>query len=92
MSDKPEYNALKDNILAQYKRGNVCFMTIDGIMTCPMEEFVKQPLEGVLYDLNRDTATIMSFLDDPKWVNDLALTNVLKYLYNRVKELENGNQ
>lgn len=81
---------LKEKILAEYAKGNVCFRTEDGITTAKMEDFAKQPVEGLLYDLNRDRATITAFLDDPKWVNDLALTEVLKYLYNKVKELENG--
>ena len=37
---------------------------------------------------NRDRATITAFLNDPKWVNDLALTEVLRYQDKRIKELE----
>ena len=79
---------LKDRILEERKKGNVCYATIEGVMTISLEDFIKQPLEGMLYDMNRDGATIMTFLDDPKWVNDLCLTDVLTYYYNRVKELE----
>lgn len=79
---------LRDKILEEYKKGNICYRTIEGVMSCPIESFVKQPLEGMLYDLNRDRATVMSFLDDPKWTNDFALTVLLEHYYNRVKELE----
>ena len=71
---------MKERILEEYKKGNIVFLTIDGLRTCPISEFVQQPVEGLLYDLNRDSATILSFIDDPKWVNDYALTQVLKYL------------
>lgn len=79
---------LRDKILEEYKNGNISYRTIEGVMSCPIESFVKQPLEGMLYDLNRDRATVMSFLDDPKWTNDFGLTVLLEHYYNRVKELE----
>ena len=83
-----EKEELKEKILAEYAKGNVCYATIEGIMTSKLEDFIKQPLEGMLYDMNRDKATILTFIDDPKWVNDLCLTEILRYYYNRVKELE----
>lgn len=79
---------LRDKILEEYKNGKICYRTIEGVFSAKIEDFVKQPLEGMLYDLNRDRATILSFLDDPKWTNDLALTALLEYYYNRCKELE----
>lgn len=79
---------LRDKILEEYQNGKICYRTIEGVLSAKIEDFVKQPLEGMLYDLNRDRATILSFLDDPKWTNDLALTALLEYYYNRCKELE----
>ena len=79
---------IKEKVLAEYQKGNVCYRTVEGIFTAKMEQFVKQPIEGMLYDLNRDRATITAFLNDPKWVNDLALTEVLRYQDKRIKELE----
>ena len=78
---------IKDKILEEYRKGNVCFMTIEGINTEPVECFVQQPLSGILYDLNRDAATITAFLEDPKWVNDLALTKLLEYYYGENRKL-----
>ena len=79
---------LRDKILEEYKNGKICYRTIEGIFSAKIEYFVKQPLEGMLYDINRDRATVLSFLDDPKWTNDFALTVLLEHYYNRVKELE----
>ena len=62
--------------------GKICYRTEEGIYSMPMVEFVQQPLEGMLYDINRDRATVMTFLDDPEWVNNLALTELLEFYYN----------
>ena len=66
------------------------YADIEGLKSIKFEEFIKQPLEGMLYDINRNTATILTFIDDPKWVNDFSLTKLLEYYYNKCKEYENG--
>lgn len=83
-----EEKELASKILEEYKKGKICYRTIEGVFSAKIEDFVKQPLEGMLYDLNRDKATILSFLDDLKWTNDFALTVLLEHYYNRCKELE----
>ena len=45
-----------------------------------LEDFVNQPADGMLYDLNRNEAVILQFIDDPKWVNDFACAQVIRYL------------
>lgn len=50
-------------------------------------ELIKQPTGGLLYDLNRDQVTILSSLDDPKWVNDYASSMVIVELKNQIEEL-----
>lgn len=79
---------LKEKILEEMQQGRICYRTIEGVFSATLESFTQQPLEGMLYDLNRDRATILAFLDDPKWTNDLALTRLLEYYYNRCQELE----
>jgi hypothetical protein len=67
-------------------------MTIDGLQGGPIEDFVKQPIEGQLYDLNRDRATLYSMASENKnkrWINDLAFV----YLYEYANEIiENQRQ
>ena len=77
MSEKTE---LKDLILQKEKEGRVCFMGVDEIIEADLEDFIRQPIEGLLYDLNRNKQTILTFLDDPKWVNDHAVMLVITKL------------
>jgi hypothetical protein len=79
---------LKNVILDAWKDGYVVFASIDGLRKQKLEDFTQQPLDGILYDINRNAATILTFIDDPKWVNDFALTKLLEYYYNKCKEYE----
>lgn len=82
---------MRDIILSEWEKGNVVFATADGLRECRFEDFIKQPLEGMLYDINRDAATVATFLDNPKWVNDYALTKLLRYYYEENKRLKGEN-
>jgi hypothetical protein len=71
---------IKNLVLKMKEEGNVVFATIEGLMASPLKKFIKQPTEGILYDLNRDGATVMTFIDDPKWINDFAVSQVITEL------------
>lgn len=88
MSDKSKNIKIRDLIYANEKDGRVVFKTIDGLMVAKLDEFIKEPTEGMLYDLNRDKVTVSSFLDDPKWVNDYACALVIEALKKKIDELE----
>lgn len=85
-------NELLDEILSLRADDKIAFMTIEGLRYGPIADFVKQPLEGQLYDVNRDRATLYSMANENKnkrWVNDLALV----YLYEHANEvIENQRQ
>ena len=53
-----------------------------------LKEFVKQPIDGMLYDLNRGETVILTFIDDIKWINDFAATKVLRHFYEKTLELQ----
>ena len=75
-----EKENLKELILKKAKEGKVIFMTVEGPMETDLEEFIKQPTEGLLYDLNRDRVTVLTLIDDPKWINDFAVGLVITKL------------
>ena len=79
---------IKNKILEEYKKGNIVVASFDGLHGMPIVDFIKQPVEGMLYDLNRNEAVVLTFLPDPKWVNDYASSQVIRQLKKRIEELE----
>jgi len=83
-----ELESIRDNVISEWDKGNLVYADIEGLKSIKFEDFIQQPLNGMLYDINRDSATILTFIDDPKWVNDFALTKLLEYYYNKCKDYE----
>ena len=83
---------IKNKILKEYKKGNIVVSTFDGIVTAPLKDIINQPTEGLLYDLNRDEATILTFIDDPKWINDYACMAVIRELKKQLERQEDNNE
>lgn len=81
---------IKEIILKEYQKNNIVFATAEGLQCTQLSEFIKQPIDGMLYDLNRSEEVVLTFLPDPKWVNDYAVATVIRALKNRIYELENG--
>ena len=81
---------LKDKILEEYKNGNVVIATPEGLQGTKLSEFIKQPTDGLLYDLNRNEAVILTFIYDPKWVNDYAVCQVIRELKSKIEILESA--
>ena len=80
--------SIKELILEEAKNGFLVIAGFEGLQKAKLSEIVKQPVEGLLYDLNRDPVTILTFINDPKWVNDYASMQVIRLLHNKVEELE----
>lgn len=79
---------IKEKILEEYDKGNIVVATIESLQVMKISDFIKQPTAGMLYDLNRGEATVLSFIPDPKWINDFAVAKVIAALKERIKELE----
>ena len=77
---------LKDFILEQEKEGKIVVQTIDGLASMNLDDFINQPAEGILYDLNRNREIVLTYINDPKWVNDYAVGLVIKKLKEMIKE------
>ena len=86
-----KFERIKEIVLEQYKKGNVAlldpFMQINVI---PLKEFVEQPADGILYDLNRCESVVLTFINDPKWINDYAVATVIRELKRQIEELESA--
>ena len=77
------------------KQNRISFILFDGdVVSQDINKFTEQSLEGQLYDINRSEEMIKSFKDSDwskytqRWLNDLALVQLLEYYYNRCKTLE----
>jgi hypothetical protein len=77
-----KYKDFRDYILLKEKEGKIVITTTEGLMEVNLDEIIKQPVEGLLYDLNRDRATILTLIKDEKWVNDFACMKVIEKLKN----------
>ncbi len=83
-----ENREIKDIVTSEYAKGNIVINTLDGLRTIKVSEFIEQPASGILYDLNRDEVTILTFVKDEKWINDFALSKVVHELKKKIDWLE----
>jgi len=81
-----QYESFRDMVIEEYKKGNIVLSSIEGFMTMPILDFIKQPADGILYDLNRDEVTTLTFIKDKKWVNDYAVAKVIRLLKDKLDE------
>lgn len=81
-------DAMKKLILDKRRDGDVCFMGIEGLMCGDVNEFIKQPADGILYDLNRGIETTLTIMPEKRWINDLAVAVTITALKKRIAELE----
>jgi len=68
------------------KDGNVVITTIDGDTVIPLKELIKQPVSGILYDLNRDELTLISTVPAHRYTNDYATIQVIRELKEQLDE------
>jgi len=87
-----EISKIKDLVIQGYKEGNISVASGDGLQSMSLNEFIKQPIDGMLYDLNRGEGVILTFIDDIKWINDFAATKVLRAIHQQCQELKEENK
>jgi len=81
---------LRDLIVKESTNGNLIIAIQGTLVTVPLDLFIKQPADVILYDLNRSPEVVSAFLDDPKWINDYAVALVIAKLKQKISELENS--
>ena len=79
---------LKEAVLAEAAKGNVVLLTMEGLARTTLKSLMSQPIDGMLYDLNRNETVILTFLNDSKWVNDYATVQVIRALAQENEELK----
>ena len=80
MEDNQE---LLKKIIQEEKNTNICIMTAEGMKKIPINNFINQSAESILYDLNRDkstTTTIAKTAKGKRWINDYATAVVIENL------------
>lgn len=83
MSDT-QIQDIKETVLAEREKGNVVFWVLPGqLAIMSLEDILCQPVDGLLYDLNRIEEVVLTFIDDPKWINDFAVAQVIRKLVDR---------
>jgi len=80
--------SIKEKILAEYQKGNVVVSNFEGLQIAELKEIIKQPVDGLLYDINRNESVILTFIEDPKWVNDYASTQIIRELKTQLEEMK----
>ena len=82
-------NELKQVIKEQNALGNIVFADIDGLKTMPISDFISQPSDGILYDLNRNEATTyaLASTEDIRWINDIAVAQTIRELKKQIEIL-----
>jgi hypothetical protein len=78
----------KKLILDNRNKGRVSYMTWDGLYSAIVDEWIKQPAEGILYDLNRGIETTLTIMPEKRWINDIAVAVTITALKKRIAELE----
>ena len=79
---------LREIVMDEWKKGFIVYRTIDGLQKQELSEFVKQPIERQLYDLDRDMATCLAFIDEPMGVDNFASMVLIKYYHDKCRKLE----
>jgi hypothetical protein len=86
MADEDLKKKFSDYVVEESRKGNVVFAALDDYVIAPLDEFIQQPAEGILYDLNRLPEVVLTFIEDRKWVNDFAAQMVIKRLRDLMPE------
>lgn len=93
LTEEQKRKNLVDEILKKRKEGKIIFSTFDGFMEAKIDEIINnQPVDGLLYDLNRDLVTCLSWIKNPdspiQWINNAACGIVIEYMANEKGELK----
>jgi hypothetical protein len=80
-------NNLEKRVLDFAKEGVITIFNFEGnLMTCPVDKFMEQPLEDILYDI--DMLPEQIDIVNMRGVNKYACYMVIKTLYEKCEKLQ----
>jgi hypothetical protein len=77
LAEASKQKAELDFVLEQRLNGYVVMKNIEGLETVKLDEFIKVPVQSILWHTNRTVVDVLINADDPRWVNDLALVDIV---------------
>lgn len=86
---RKEKKQLVELIHSETNKGKIVIYSCEGMFTADSKDFIKQPVDDILYDLNRDEMTVLTLSRTHiRWVNDFAVACTIRALKARIDELE----
>ena len=89
---------LNETLLKDYYKAKseskILYQNEVGYIISSLEDMNKQDINGILYDINRLPEAIINSKDkdinkyNQRWVNDLALVELVKYYYHKCNDLQ----
>ena len=82
---------VKELVIKAPKDGKVIILTLSGLVEADINNLLSQPVDGLLYDLNRDELSILAIRDNPRWINDYAIMQILRFLTQKIQPCTKDN-
>ena len=82
---------IADVIQKEYNNGNIVIFDGENLNKIKIKDFMQQPIDGVLYDLNRSKEVALANIKDNNllWINNYACAVVIEELSRIITELKN---
>lgn len=87
--EENELTDLKQLVKDNNTEDKIVVVDLEGIKTYPLKDFVGQPAEGILYDLdiNECISYTTASTETLRWINQIATARVIKELKRQIDEL-----
>jgi hypothetical protein len=82
-------DSIKEKVIEEYEKGNIVIDSYGELISVKLTDFIEASADEILYELNRDEATVLTFINNPKWINDFAASRVIRALKEKIDDLEN---
>ena len=94
MMGKKKKESITDLVLSMSKKNRIVYSNLEGFTSVDLDKWLdSQPINGLLYDLNRLGEGALTFMeDDIKWVNDFAAGLVITRLHEQREKLQTENK